>query len=713
MLTSSQVGALGTSQVPALGTSQVPAVGTSQVGALGTSQVGALGTSQVPAVGTSQVGALGTSPTGMLGSLGTTQIGSLGLSQVDALKNANIGTKLGSSDLGITLDSLGKPVVKTADITTTMISDALKNTPTNIEYNPDGTPKIVKPIYTTVDQNDLSQITADKVTTPIVDRTGTQSAADIAKLVDDAKSADVNVTPDSLVSNRLSGLLSKNNPYIQQAVNAANLQASRRGMLNTGAAAGFAQDAAIKAALPIAQADAATVAKANEANAAAKNALINAGLDLKSKGLISDTGNNVTLNTTQAKLTLDASQYDATNKLNADTFNATALNKLLTDNNAILNASEKDGFDTWAKMAEADTLSQSNTYQIMLQGQLDALKQGATDANALNLALANGNINLALAMKDAIAKAVAADVKVTTDAATAAQLAYTNAAAATALADRATATAANAAKVAADAAKVQADVNATAAEKEVAAKAKTAAELEASVARQAINDAKIAEKATADEVKAKADAAKALADRADTAAANAAKVAADAAKVQADVNASVAEKQAANAAETAANLAYTNAKAEATKAKEAEDATALKVKTDKEAADAVTKANAEAAKALAEEGRVTKILEGTITKGLEQLRADNSMVVESYKTNATLYRDAVGLMNDADKDIAEFTRSVFLTPDITADAQAKKINTYTASRQDLLKNTLASAKTMYDLDTSDAAKTSTALLTPK
>ena len=255
-------------------------------------------------------------------------------------------------------------------------------------------------------------------------------------------------------------------------------------------------------------------------------------------------------------------------------------------------------------------------------------------------------------------------------------------------------------------------MNATAAEKEVAAKAKTAAELEAAVARQSVLDAKNAAKAAAADVQAKADAATALADRADTAAANAAKVAADAAKTLADVNASAAEKQAANAAKTAAELAYTNAKAEATKAKEVEDATALKVKTDKEAADALTKANADAAKALAEENRVTKILEGTITKGLEQLRADNAFVVESYKTNSTLYGDAVGLMAAADKDIAEFTRSVFLTPDITADAQAKKINTYTAMVQDRLKNTLASAKTMYDLDTSDAAKTSTALLKP-
>jgi len=112
--------------------------------------------------------------------------------------------------------------------------------------------------------------------------------SDITKMTDAAKAAEVNVTPDSMVSNQLSGLLAKNNPYIQQAVNAANLQASRRGMLNTGAAAGFAQDAAIKAALPIAQGDAQTIARANEANALAANNLQNNVLNLKANGLMAD-----------------------------------------------------------------------------------------------------------------------------------------------------------------------------------------------------------------------------------------------------------------------------------------------------------------------------------------------------------------------------------------------------------------------------------------
>jgi hypothetical protein len=373
----------------------------------------------------------------------------------------NASGNITPKDTGLTLDAQGNPVVKTANITQGMIADATKGTPTNVKYDVNGKPIITTPTYTTVDTGMLGKVTADKVNPVTVDRTGTQSAADIAKLVDAAKSVDVNVTPDSLVSNRLSGLLAKNNPYIQQAVNAANLQASRRGMLNTGAAAGFATDAAINKALPIAQADAATIAKANEANAAAANQLLTTGLDLKSKGLISDTGNNVTLNTTQAKLNLDASQYDASNKLTADTFNAQELNKILTTNNATLNEAQKDAFTMWGQMAQADTLSQSNVYRTVVQAQYDALKQGAADANALAQTFATGNINLGIAMRKSLVDAAATERKAAIDKAAASQLATDQAAAAKALAEETRITKIADAEIAKVAAKQTADINLT------------------------------------------------------------------------------------------------------------------------------------------------------------------------------------------------------------------------------------------------------------
>jgi hypothetical protein len=160
-------------------------------------------------------------------------------------------------------------------------------------------------------------------------------------MVDAAKSSDVNVTHGSMVSNQLSGLLAKNNPYVQQAVNSANLQASRRGMLNTGAAAGFAQDAAIKAALPIAQSDAQTIAKANEANAQAQNALLNTGLGLKATSMDRQAQNNI-----------QVQNWNAANKITVDSSNAKAINDatalfttaILNDMNNLATANRDNSF---------------------------------------------------------------------------------------------------------------------------------------------------------------------------------------------------------------------------------------------------------------------------------------------------------------------------------------------------------------------------------
>lgn len=197
--------------------------------------------------------------------------------------------------------------------------------------------------------------------------TNPNSAADVAKMVDAAKAVDVNVTPDSLVSNRLAGLLGKNNPYIQQAVNAANLQASRRGMLNTGAAAGFATDAAIKAALPIAQQDAATIQKANESNAAAANQLLNTGVSLKATSL-----------DRQAQNDIQVQNWNAANKIAVDTTNTNAINdavKIFTT--AMLNDKVNGASDA---RKNADALR-----QLITSGNIDIAKKAA-DATIAELA---------------------------------------------------------------------------------------------------------------------------------------------------------------------------------------------------------------------------------------------------------------------------------------------------------------------------------------
>jgi hypothetical protein len=201
------------------------------------------------------------------------------------------------------------------------------------------------------------------------------SAADVTKMVDAAKAAEVNVTPDSMVSNQLSGLLAKNNPYIQQAVNAANLQASRRGMLNTGAAAGFAQDAAIKAALPIAQQDALARQKANEANAAAQNQLLNTGLGLKATSM-----------DRQAQNDIQVQNWNAANKIAVDTTNTQAINAATN-------------LFTTAMLNNLNDLSKSNV----------------ENGQELNRLITSGNITIASKAADAVIAELAADKKVESD----------------------------------------------------------------------------------------------------------------------------------------------------------------------------------------------------------------------------------------------------------------------------------------------------------
>jgi hypothetical protein len=206
------------------------------------------------------------------------------LETANALKLKNATAPLDPKTLGGGFDALGNPInsTVTSGITQDMIDKGMLNVA-----------KVGAPT-TIVNPN---------------------SAADVTKMVDAAKASEVNVTPDSMVSNQLSGLLAKNNPYIQQAVNAANLQASRRGMLNTGAAAGFAQDAAIKAALPIAQQDALTRQKANEANAKAANDLLNNALGLKATSM-----------DRQAQNDIQVQNWNAANSIAVDSTNAKAVN---------------------------------------------------------------------------------------------------------------------------------------------------------------------------------------------------------------------------------------------------------------------------------------------------------------------------------------------------------------------------------------------------
>ncbi len=131
-------------------------------------------------------------------------------------------------------------------------------------------------------------------------------------------------TPDSnsLVENRLTGLLNQDNPYMQAARDSGLATAQSRGLLNSSIAAGSSQQAAIKAALPIASQDATTYANAGMTNRDAVNQAnqFNAGTfnqrSLTNAGFVNDaaranTGIQANLATTNSSFENDAGKFNA------------------------------------------------------------------------------------------------------------------------------------------------------------------------------------------------------------------------------------------------------------------------------------------------------------------------------------------------------------------------------------------------------------------
>lgn len=132
------------------------------------------------------------------------------------------------------------------------------------------------------------------------------------------------VDPDSLVENRMSGLLSRNSDYMQRAKSRANQLSNRRGLMNSSMAVGAAHGAAIDAALPIAQQDASSYGQMNLANLGYSN---QAALDAAQA---SRERENL-----QAGLEQDTRTFNAQQQFQADQINAAEANK---NNFAVLTA---------------------------------------------------------------------------------------------------------------------------------------------------------------------------------------------------------------------------------------------------------------------------------------------------------------------------------------------------------------------------------------
>ena len=132
------------------------------------------------------------------------------------------------------------------------------------------------------------------------------------------------VDPESLVENRMSGLLSRNSDYMQRAEARANQISNRRGLLNSSMAVGAAHGAAIDAALPIAQQDASTYGTMNLAN-----------LDYSNRAALDAAQASRERENLQAGLEQDTRTFNAQQQFQADQINAAEANR---NNFAVLSA---------------------------------------------------------------------------------------------------------------------------------------------------------------------------------------------------------------------------------------------------------------------------------------------------------------------------------------------------------------------------------------
>ena len=171
------------------------------------------------------------------------------------------------------------------------------------------------------------------------------------------------------VAGQLEGLIAKNSPLMQQAESSALQQMNRRGLLNSSMAVGAGQEAVIKQATPIAQADATAYQAQAKFNAEQQN---------------------------------QVSQFNANLTSEASKFGANATNVIATANQAATNEALKAGA-TAENIRDAAYTAAYN----------DALRFGASATNAASLANAAADSEAAKFKATATNAAAAANFEAT------------------------------------------------------------------------------------------------------------------------------------------------------------------------------------------------------------------------------------------------------------------------------------------------------------
>jgi len=165
---------------------------------------------------------------------------------------------------------------------------------------------------------DPTEFASGGVTTATVERLDPPTDIDAAQIGDytSYNAQQGVVEPEATVESRMDNLLSKNSDYMQRATSRADQLSNRRGMLNTSMGVGAAHGAAIDAALPIAQQDAASQLQMD---------LTNLGYSNEEAKYLAE--QSVQRENLQAGLEQDTNQYNQSQAFEADVRNQEAANQ--------------------------------------------------------------------------------------------------------------------------------------------------------------------------------------------------------------------------------------------------------------------------------------------------------------------------------------------------------------------------------------------------
>lgn len=201
------------------------------------------------------------------------------------------------------------------------------------------------------------------------------------------------VTKPQTVQGQLEGVIAADSPLMQQARAQSLAQMNRRGLINSSMAVGAGQEAVIKQALPIAQADATMYGSAAKTNADTANAMAQFNANVKNKA--AEFGAN-------AQNVIAASNTAAKNE--AAKFGATATNVAAAANQAAINEAAKFGASAENAASLANAAAQNEAAKFEATSQNISASDFAKNVNANVATMMDQSMKIAVANADAATK---------------------------------------------------------------------------------------------------------------------------------------------------------------------------------------------------------------------------------------------------------------------------------------------------------------------